>query len=621
MRLSLLKDLISGYESKKEVLADARTARLTERSFYAKKISGIIGNRRRSAWQNTLAFRTLERIWQSFVYISCRSLGMYLLFYGLTTLLLHFARYYLMQASDILMPFLLGAGLVLISLPLLLSRRPLCIVLQENPLTDTVFFEFFCLKRMHKTENAVSLPSAVSALFGTLVSLFGFFVSLPLSLLLPPALLFFFLSLSAPEFPFFVTLILLPYLPLLSHDTLILAALVGCVLLSFLRKVIRGNRVFCFEQYDLLLALLALCFAISGVLRGLDGMRTAGCFILLLLGYTFAGNLLANRRLVDGIFRTLIFASVPISLFAILQYALGITEYTCFGRTHVGLSEGCATATFSTPTLLAAYLLAVIFLTVSFTADRQRPIATRRLCLFLTVLHTVALFLTGERGAWLAALLALAAYAVMRLGRHAGLSLTLLLLLPYTVYLLPISLREGLLTLLRLPPETASERLSVFSASLSMLSDHLFFGVGLGGGAYQSALSSYVTGTVTAGDAGNLFLRLACEGGIFALLFFLLLLLARSGHLSVYARYLSSASVGKQAVAVTVAGFSLLVYGMTSDLLTDSTVFYLFFVLLGIGSATLRLSKQDRDDRLTYYGDDRSPDASVADILISDRFS
>lgn len=621
MRPFHLKELISGYESNRKLRAGTRAAGMTERSFYAKKISGMIGSRRKAAWKSTPAFQNFHRALQSLVYISCRSLGMYLLFYGLTTLLLHFARYYLMQASDVLFSFLLGTGLVLAALPLLLSGRPLCIVLQENSVTDTVFFEFFCLKRMHKGESVPSLPSAISALLGTLVALFGFFVSLPLSLLLPPALLFFFLSLSAPEFPFFVTLILLPYLPLLPQDTPILAALVGCVLLSFVRKVIRGNRVFYFEQYDLVLTLLALCLAISGILRGLDGMRTAAYFVLFLLGYTFAGNLLANRRLVDGIFRALIFASVPISLFAVLQYALGITEYHCFGRAHIGLSDGCATATFSAPTLLAAYLLAVIFLTVSFAADRQRPLHTRRLCLFLTALHIAALLFTGERGAWLAALLALAAYAFLRLGRRAGLSLTLLLLLPCAGLLLPISFSESLLTLLRLPPEIAALRRSVLVSSLSLLSDRLFFGVGLGGSAYQDALPFYAPEGVTAAVTGNLFLQLACEAGALALLFFLLLLLIRARHLSAYARYLSSASVGKQAIAVTVAVFSLLAFGMTSVFLTDPTVFYLFFVLLGIGSATLRLSKQDRDDRLTYYGDDRDPDASVADILISDRFS
>lgn len=617
MRPSLLKEILTGYESKRTLRDDTRAAAPSERRFYAKKVSGMIGNGSRAAWKKSRFFEVVNRIWQSFVYISCRSIGMLLLFYGLTTLLLHFSQYYLMQMSDTIAPFLLGSGFVLLSLPLLLSGRPFCILLQEIPLADTVFFEFFCLRRMHKSESAVSLPSAVSALLGALLALFGFFVSLKLSLILPPATVFFFLAMSAPEFPFFMTLILLPYLPLSPYDTQLLAALVACILLSFLRKVIRGNRVLYLEQYDLILLLLAFCFAVSGIVGGLDGFRTAACFVLLLLGYTFAGNLLANRRLVDGIFHSLIFASVPISLFAVLQYALGIAEFDCFGRTLVGLSNGWATATFSSPTLLAAYLLAVIFLTVSFAADRQRPTGMRRLCLLLTALHTAALLFTGERGAWLAALLAPAAYFILRLRRHPGLLLSLLLLLPYTVYLLPSAPCTRVLSLLHLSSEAVTHRLSVLRASLSLLCDRLFFGTGFGAGAYREALSAYTD--VAADTAGNLFLRLSCEAGLPALVLLLLLLLVRAGHLTAYARLLSS-SVGRQTVAVTVAAFSLLVYGMTSDLFTSQTVFYLFFVLLGIGSATLRLSKQDRDDRLTYYGDDRSPDASVADILISDRY-
>ena len=59
---------------------------------------------------------------------------------------------------------------------------------------------------------------------------------------------------------------------------------------------------------------------------------------------------------------------------------------------------------------------------------------------------------------------------------------------------------------------------------------------------------------------------------------------------------------------------------MTENIFANPVTIYLFFVLFGIGSATLRLAKQDRDERLIYYGDDRSADASVADILISDKF-
>lgn len=620
MRPISLKKLFLGYEAGEIASSDARTARLLGRNFYAKKVSGLSFGRRRYPWQNTAFYQSFGRFWKSIVYISCRSAGFYLLSFGLLTLLLHFSKYYSVDGADIFVPLIIGAVTALFSVPLLLSGRPLCLVLQQLSLTDALFFEFFCLKRMHPAEAVDSLPSTVSALLGAGVALFGFFVSMPVALLVPPAILFFFLSLSAPEFPFFVTLILLPYFPIFPYSSVALAALVLVGLLSFFRKVARGNRVFYLEQYDAVLLLFALTLLIGGACAGLVSLRAAVYLALLLFGYTFAGNLISNRRLVDGVFHALIYASVPISLFAVYQHIAGKEGYFWFGQEISGLVDGHVTGTFDTPDIFAAYLLAVSILTLSRAFDRQRKTAFRFLSLFLTALQAVALLLTGVYAAWATLLFSLLAYAVLKTARrHPAPWLVLLVVLPYALYLLPAAWRDGILSFLL--PEGATAYLAKFKAALRLFRDHLFFGVGVGSDAFRRAAADYLPGGAEVSDAGNLFLEVACEAGIFCLLFFLLLLVIRAVHLSSYARYLASSAVGSHAVAVTVALLSLLVFGMTESVLASPVIFYLFFVLFGIGSATLRLAKKDRDERLIYYGDDRSADASVADILISDKYS
>lgn len=622
MKSSLLaKRLFLGYEPVDPTLSDARTARLLGRKFYAKKISGITLFRRRHLRKNNRILQSVHDFLQSIVYISCRSVGLYLLSFGLLTLLLNFSKYYSVEGADVFFPLLSGAVVSLFAIPLLLSGRPLCLVLQNIRLTDSLFFEFFCLRRMHPAEAVPSLPGAISAFCGAGVALFGFFVSMPHALLLPPALLFFFLALSAPEFPFFLTLILLPYLPMLKDPSITLTALVLCGLLSFFRKVARGNRVLSLEQYDSVLTLFALFVLIGGAAAGLPAFRAAWYVVLLLFGYTFAGNLISNRRLVDGVFHALIYASFPISLFAVFQIAAGKESYPLFGREISGLVDGHVTGTFETPDVFAVYLLAVIILTVSRALDRQRPVSLRVSCLFLALLQGTALCFTGERGACLALLFALAAYAVLKTVRRApGVFLALLVLLPYGIFLLPSAARSWCLSFLLSGADRAATAQANIKAALMLFRDHPFLGAGIGEDALRGALSSYLPAGVAATDAGNLFLEIGCEAGGIALLFFLFLLIVRAHHLSFYARYLPSSSVGTHAVAVSVASVALLVYGMTENIFANPVTIYLFFVLFGIGSATFRLAKQDRDERLIYYGDDRSADASVADILISDKF-
>jgi hypothetical protein len=64
------------------------------------------------------------------------------------------------------------------------------------------------------------------------------------------------------------------------------------------------------------------------------------------------------------------------------------------------------------------------------------------------------------------------------------------------------------------------------------------------------------------------------------------------------------------------AVFALICFGTFANVFADITVYYLFFSVFGVLSATLRIAKKEHDDRLGYYGDSRSADSSVIDIRL-----
>ena len=104
MKSSLAKRLFLGYEPVDPTLSDARTARLLGRKFYAKRISGITLLRRRRLRKNHRILQSVHDFLKSIVYISCRSVGLYLLSFGLLTLLLNFSKYYSVEGADVFFP-------------------------------------------------------------------------------------------------------------------------------------------------------------------------------------------------------------------------------------------------------------------------------------------------------------------------------------------------------------------------------------------------------------------------------------------------------------------------------------------------------------------------------------
>jgi hypothetical protein len=117
-------------------------------------------------------------------------------------------------------------------------------------------------------------------------------------------------------------------------------------------------------------------------------------------------------------------------------------------------------------------------------------------------------------------------------------------------------------------------------------------------------------------SAYNVFLELGVEAGIFALIAFVTVLLVRLRHRAKYARYVGSSEVSVLSPAIGVTVLALIFYGSMNYIWGSCASFYLFWLVFGIGSASLRIAKQESDDRILYYEDARASDYSAIDVEI-----
>ena len=60
----------------------------------------------------------------------------------------------------------------------------------------------------------------------------------------------------------------------------------------------------------------------------------------------------------------------------------------------------------------------------------------------------------------------------------------------------------------------------------------------------------------------------------------------------------------------------LMAYGAFNYIWADMTMYYLFWCVFGLGSATLRVAKNEFDESAAYFRDGSTEDASSIDIAI-----
>ena len=87
-------------------------------------------------------------------------------------------------------------------------------------------------------------------------------------------------------------------------------------------------------------------------------------------------------------------------------------------------------------------------------------------------------------------------------------------------------------------------------------------------------------------------------------------------HRATYRIYTLDSQVSALSMTAGVITIALLAFGMTEYIWADNTMYYLFWCIFGVGSASLRISKHEHDDRVMYYGDLTSVDSSVMDVRL-----
>ena len=600
MATSGLKKFLIGYEDPR---AEGKTQGAVGHKFYAVKISGSVTAKTKRILDMT-PIRLLKRLTDLFSYAPAKTYGALFLTFGLLSLIINLATDYFVGSGQMsLASFIVGAALALLAVPLLIVDVPVSIMLQNFRPTEVVFFEFFCIKRLYYTGTEKALPPLGGIIIGLLLVVLGFLVPTEWIALGIGILIFVSLSFLSPEFTFFSSLLVLPYLSLLPRSSEILAVVALIGIASFVRKTIFGKRVIFFEQYDALVLLMVTGILLSGIfVKGVESFVSSLLVASAAFGYFLSSNMVTNRRLADCAINAVTLSSVPAAIVSVAEFI----NRAVMGAPFSFLGEGIS-STFHTPTSAAAFFLVA----VAFSAIlvKQSHSTANGIYSVFFVLNVIALGLTGEIMALLALAVGFLAYLSIRTGRWMILSIPILLLLPYFLYLIPSE------TLASLPVRLFEPRAkSVILASVIAFRSNSVLGIGIGSESFVSEMEKYGVEGVT--SCGNLFLELGLEAGAITLVAFLVLLVVRLFHRASYQRYIRRSQVSKISPYMSMVVVTLLVFGGFEYVFRDTAVLYLFWCVFGIGSGALRVAKAEHDDRVMYFEDGKSNESAVINLHI-----
>lgn len=599
-----------GYGKTRELLSESRLASNMRTAVLEKRIkpfrlgfTNLIAKSRVTGWYRAAA--DMFRYTKTYIY------GIVFCVIGIYAVLGYFIGTGAGEQSGLIT----GIALMLLSAPLLFSRKPLSMTVQENAILSRILYDVFEMRRATRARHG---HTTINAFVGLAI---GFVLGIPCLLFHPLfviasifALILFFLLLSSPEFCLFAAIFVAPFLIFVERPAFLLGVIVAIGTVSYFCKVLLGKRTFSFGPMDLAVAALALLYigACPFTFGGRASVLRALSTVVLLFGYFLSVNLLSSRRILRHAITTLMTSGAIVAAVGLVQQIGGRAIADWLDHDAYDYIAGRITSVFENPNVLAVYLILILPFTAAgfLQRGRTRGQAFSFLCFLLCI---TAVVYTWSRGAWLGVILSLALF--LFLCRPATVYLVLPVLLAFPI-LMTTPIGQRLSSITSLTDTSISYRLGIWQGALGMAGDHLLGGVGVGEAAFRAYYPLYaLSGIEGATHAHNLLLQFLCEFGILGpILFVFLLVLFFQCALSHQASE-SDGELRLLSIAASCGIFAVLINGLFDYVFYNLRVFFLFFVVVGIAVALARVGKTERIRSTPIY--DKGNTESVLDISLS----
>ncbi|MBQ2999782.1 MAG: O-antigen ligase family protein [Clostridia bacterium] len=536
---------------------------------------------------------------RSWLGVPLKSYGKATFFFGVYTVLVYLIRLILPNLTEAdLSSLITGVVLCVISLPMFLSKESLARALDSGVITNMLCSEFLGYRKesFEITLKASRTKSNILIFLGMLLGMLTLFVHpllLVLAILLLMALL---IVLNTPEIGVLLAIFFLPFLSFFAVPSTILGMIVLITAISYFVKLIRGKRLLRMELLDLAVLLFFALIFFSGAItvseqKGWEEVLLSCC---LMFGYFLTVNLIRTSQWLKRCTLALISSGTIVAMLGILQYFFAAVSVDAWvDRQYFSEISNRAVSLFENPNVLASYLVLVLpFVLLAFLRSPRGKGKTLYLISLLSVLSCIVL--TWSRGAWLAVIASVLVFGFIYSKKTLRTIFFFILSLPMLSVILPSSFKHRFMSIGNLADSSTAYRYYTWKGSWNIVEEYFWSGIGYGPTAYQTIYPQYAYAGIEAAEhSHSLFLQILIGLGIGGLLVFFCILFLASQMNFEYLKNGKNQASRFFIIATMCSVLGALVMGCFDYIWYNYRIFFLFWVVLGLACACIRISRAE----------------------------
>ena len=560
-------------------------------------VSGTpLGFRRRNlrAVDQSLFYNAYKRLLQYFCSSRLNLFGTYFITFGFYSVLIYIIRSVFINNGDFSLDallseyFICSLFIMLSAIPLLNSKDTLSAAVSQSGMIRPLLENFGGVPenkfKYLEAQNKVGSYFA-AVILGMLTGGLTYFVSpLKISLMMLVAVAFV-LIMSFPELGVIFTIFLTPFLGFSDHPTIILSAVLGVTLLSYIAKLLIGKRAIKFRLIDGAVVLFALLFLMGGIVSAGDVASTQSAIIYfaLLSIYFLTVNLMNTHQWLERCIYAIAIPSILISIYGIVNYAANKMPASWVDGIMFSNITNRAVSVFDNPNILATYLiLTAPFVWVLVCRKGMSP-KGRALAAAASISSLICIILTWSRGGWLGLILGAIVFCLINYKYTLKYLLIVLISSPIWYKLIPNDVMSRFLSIGNLSDSSTYYRLFTWKGALKLFKDHLLGGIGVGESAFVQMYPLYAyIGIEATVHCHNLFLEIAVELGVIALVVFLLIMFMTLQKGFETLKKTSNLQVNAFVSAAISGILAALAHGMVDYIWYNYRVFFMFWLVVGI---------------------------------------
>lgn len=551
---------------------------------------------------------SLGALTASLIHRKLKTYGAFLLSLGAYGTVTYLVREYVLargngKVSDLVTCIIL----LLMAFPLMMSKETLASALLKSRLLRAFLFDGLGLPKDHftRTESFPKRYSAVTAA-GMILGALTYFISPSYYVYAAVLLIAVALVLSYPELGVLAMIGLVPMASLFARPSLILLASVLVTLVSYFVKLIRGKRVFRLGLVDFAVLIFAVILLLGGVgsAGGLESMKSAVLSATLLIGYFLAVNLIRTREWVQRCLVAFLLCASVSGLIGFVQIFTGSLETSWLDTEMFSNISVRITSTFDNPNVYATYLLLAIPFALAFMIEKSDKSKTLRVLCFL--LLAICMVETWSRGAWLGILIALVLFFLVYTRRSVAYLMLGGALLPLASIAIPDSVISRFLSIGSASDSSATYRISAWRGVGRMLRENWFGGIGVGEAAFSAVYPAFsYAGIQAIRHTHNLYLQILSETGVVGLIVFLLIVILFMQNCFEYMYRMRKGTENGIVVAGLASVVAVLIMGLTDYVWYNYRVFLMFWIVIGIVNAYIRIGNEEKHRYAVYESSSR----------------